>query len=285
MAPALARLLLGSRVLRRVNTWVTRSRLRWRSANEARRRRRDPDNLTNFEKRIYSQNGEDGILAEIFRRIGTADRFFVEIGVGYRYGSNEVECNTRNLLEHGGWSGIWVDASTDFVAAARRRFAGLPLRVEQEFVLRETILNRMRAWGVAEGLDLLSIDIDGNDYWVWQELSALRPRVLILEYNGALLPGQDWVMEYNPDHRWDATYYFGASLDAYTRQCDRLGYRLVGCDSNGINAFFVRGDCAAHHFGPQRETAYYYHAPKRNPDFYGFPPSPDKAIRLRRSSG
>jgi hypothetical protein len=288
MGPILARVLLGSRVLRRINTLITRSRLYWASRIEKRRREVEPLNLMNFEKRVFSQNGEDGILAEIFRRIGTRDRFFVEIGVGYRFGARETECNTRNLLENDGWSGIWIDASSDFVEDARKRFSQLPVRVLQTFVERETIKPQLQTVGVKPGFDLLSIDIDGNDYWIWKALQAFRPRVVIMEYNGSITPGHDWVMPYNQAHRWDATAYFGASLDAYYRLGQELGYALVGCDSNGINAFFVRKEELGEHFCKvSAGTHYHYVAPKRNPDFYGFPPSIEsgRSITFSRNRG
>lgn len=262
---------------------MTRLRLWWSRGLEVRRRSSEPLNLTNFERQVYSQNGEDGILVEIFRRIGTENRFFVELGVGYRHGTRQVECNTRYLLESHGWSGIWMDGDPSFVGEAKRAFSHLKLSVEQELVTRETIVARFCGLAIPEGLDLLSIDIDGNDFWIWREVASFRPRVVIMEYNGAFVPGQDWVMDYDPNHRWDSTYYFGASLDAYERLGRELGYALVGCDSNGINAFFVRRDCLKDQFsGIDAGPRYHYHAPKRNPDFYGFPPSTSRKIVFRR---
>lgn len=88
---------------------------------EKRRARRYPDCLMNFEQRIFSQNGEDGVIREIFQRIGTTDRFFVEFGV-----QDGSECNSRNLLENEGWSGVWIEGSAELAERASRTFGHFP---------------------------------------------------------------------------------------------------------------------------------------------------------------
>ncbi|MGP1667115.1 MAG: hypothetical protein ACTS5I_14675, partial [Rhodanobacter sp.] len=93
--------------------------------------------------------------------------------------------------------------------------------------------------GVPEHFDLLSLDIDGNDYWVWHGMQAFRPRIVVVEYNPYYAPPERWVMRYNPDHQWDGSTYYGASLESLYQLGLSKGYALVCCDDMGNNAFFV----------------------------------------------
>lgn len=104
-------------------------------------------------------------------------------------------------------------------------------------------------------LDLLSIDIDGNDYHVLGAIRSLRPRVLVIEYNGKFPPPMDLVLPYDPAHRWDGTDYAGNSLQAIANLAKRCGYRLVGTNITGVNAFFVRSDLAGNHFAEEDVAA------------------------------
>jgi hypothetical protein len=195
------------------------------------------------EFRRYSQNGEDGILLRIFSIIGTTDRRFVEVGSG-----DATECNTRNLWEGWGWSGLLVEGDPELAAVADE---GTPehVLVRQCFVDAENIDQLIRSSGVSGDIDLLSIDIDGNDYWVWCAIDAVSPRVVVIEYNAAFGPEVSATVPYEPDRVADfgrslaERVYCGASLAALVRLGSEKGYALVGCDSSGVNAFFVRRDC------------------------------------------
>ncbi len=234
----------------------------------------DPMNLRRFEKKIFSQNGEDGILGEIFRRVGTTNRFFVECGI-----QDGSENNTRALLEREGWRGVWIEASGDFAAAARARFASIPVRVIEQHITAANIVKILTEAGVPEEMDLLSIDIDGNDYWIWKETAPFRPRVVVIEYNAAHPPGSTWMMPYDPDHVWDGTNRFGASLDALHALAIARGYALVGCDSRGVNAFFVRRDVAGGRFSHLDEgVAYHYVSPKYNERRFGHPENREQLL-------
>jgi hypothetical protein len=195
--------------------------------------------LNAHEWRVCSQNGEDGIIAEIFSRIGTTDRLFVEFGV-----DDGLECNGAYLARFCGWSGIMLEGGAATNRRLVRNYEDLPrIRTGQYFITRENIAEVFRELAVPAEFDLLSIDIDGNDYWVWQALSQYRPRVVIIEYNAAYPPPMCWIMAYNAEHLWDGTSsYQGASLSALTELALRLGYALVCTDSNGVNAFFIRQD-------------------------------------------
>jgi hypothetical protein len=214
-----------------------------------------PGRLERHGYKVWSQNDEDGILAEIFRRIGAVSRSFVEFGV-----SDGRECNTLKLLVEG-WRGLWMESDPGLCERMRRVFAA-PL-AEGRLELREiavtaenidALLSQSRVAAAGE-LDLLSIDIDGNDYHVLGAIRSVRPRVLVIEYNGKFPPPMDLVPPYDPAHHWDGTDYAGASLQAIANLARRRGYRLVGTNITGANAFFVRSDLAGHHFAEEDVAA------------------------------
>jgi len=207
-----------------------------------------PGRLERHGFKVWSQNDEDGILEEIFRRIGTASRSFVEFGV-----SNGRECNTLKLLVEG-WQGLWMESSAADCDHIRRVFAARlgkgQLELLQTIVSPENVYALIAGARVASAgeLDLLSIDIDGNDYHVLKAVAKLRARVVVIEYNGKYRPPMDVVLPYDPAHIWDGSDYSGSSLQAIANLAARLGYRLVGTSMIGINAFFVRRDLAGGHF-------------------------------------
>ena len=216
----------------------------------------DPRKLTRHGRRVYSQNDEDGLLQEIFARIGTTDRRFVEFGV-----ETGVECNTAKLLVEG-WSGLWIEGDAQHAARAQRTLAGFVregrLQVKQAFVTAENINGLILSAGIAGEIDLLSVDIDGNDYWVWRAIEAIAPRVVVIEYNATLPPPLSFVTPYAADFRWDGSNFYGASLEALVRLGKARGYQLVGCNFVGVNAFFVRADlCADKFYLPATAEALY----------------------------
>jgi hypothetical protein len=195
--------------------------------------------LRGFEFKITSQNGEDGILEEIFRRLGTTNRHFVEFGVG-----SGLECNCAYLARAKQWSGLFMEARPSDYAELQERYRDLPtIRCIQAAVTSRNIELLLGNHGVPEELDLLSIDIDSNDYWVWAAINRWHPRVVVMEYNPFHLPPKKWVMKEDDSYRWNHTTYFGASLTSLTLLAQRKGYDLVGTDSRGVNCFFVRKDC------------------------------------------
>lgn len=196
------------------------------------------EQLAPYEQCLFSMEGEDGVLKEIFFRIGSGDRYFVEFGA-----QNGLECNTALFASEYGWRGFLIEGSeADATALAERWKARGDIVTRQSFITAENIVTLFKEAGVPRDFDLLSIDIDGNDYWVWKALEAYRPRVVIIEYNAAFPPPWNWIMAYNPEHTWNGTTYFGASLSALASLGKKLGYALLGTDSHGVNAFFIRGD-------------------------------------------
>jgi hypothetical protein len=205
---------------------------------------RDPNDLTPFELSVFSQNGEDGVLQEILRRVKTTERYFVEIG------AEPGEANCLFLCDVLGWHGLFMDADEAICRALTQKYRGVPaVKVVQTFVTPENISSLLKQAGCPVEIDVVSIDIDGNDYWVWESLSTYCPRVVIIEYNSGLDPSRYLVQPYDLSRVWDRqTNSFGASLGAVKRLAATKGYRLVHVELTGTNAFFVREDLAAGRF-------------------------------------
>ncbi|AWK90273.1 FkbM family methyltransferase [Azospirillum thermophilum] len=203
-----------------------------------------------YGEKIFSQSDEDGIISEIFRRIGCKNKVFVEFG-------SEVgtENNTRNLLESG-WSGLWIEGNPDYAKSIRWNFrdkiSEKILMFSEAYVDVQNINSIIEENGISGEIDFLSIDIDGNDYHVFEAISVINPRVVCLEHNHCYTPCAEYVMPYNPDYRWSAGRSdFGASLTSMAKLAGRKGYTLVGCSLYGANGFYVRNDLVGDHFtGP-----------------------------------
>ena len=147
-------------------------------------------------------------------------------------------------------------------ASGRRRVKAWPVSVRAVIVTAENFTGILHEAGVPRDFDLLSLDIDGNDFWVWKAFTGFSPRVVAIEYNASVPPGQPWVMPYDPQYAWRGSRRFGASLAALAALGREKGYALVGCDSSGVNAFFVRRDlCGAHFPAPEGGAAYHYVPP------------------------
>ena len=192
--------------------------------------------------RGLSQHEEDGITVALFDRIGADTRRFVEIGAGVNGG------NSGFLAKECGWTGLMLEIEPERASRLRTRFAPA-VRVVEAQVTRENVNELVTAHGLAGDIDLLSIDIDSIDYWVWEQLTACRPRIVIVEYNPLFGTDRAVTVPYDPtfDRRqFDVprAAYYGASLPALAKLGARKGYRLVLLEPRGVNAFFVRDDLA-----------------------------------------
>jgi hypothetical protein len=197
-----------------------------------------------IERREYSQNGEDGIIEAIFAMIGTTNEYCVEFGV-----EDGMQCNTRALVKKG-WRSLWMDGAEHPPETG----------VKTAFITAENIEELFRIHGVPQAFDLLSIDIDGNDYWVWKAIRQESPRVVIIEYNAHIPPERSVTIPYDPAFRWDGTDYYGASLSALKKLGDEKGYVLLGTDRNGVNAFFIESSLVPGNFIPP-SLSQAYHPP------------------------
>jgi hypothetical protein len=232
----------------------------------------DQKRLLKHGFKVYSQHDEDGIIEEIFRRIGTTDRFFVEFGVG----DGLENCTAYCLLKE--WSGAWIDGSANCYEGILKNLdfliQGKRLRAKYSFITAENIEELFRELEVPMEFDFLSIDIDRNDYWIWKAILAYRPRVVAIEYNASFKQTVACTVPYSPTAIWDRSNYFGSSLKALEYLGREKGYDLVGCNYTGATAFFVRSDLAQGHFLEPFTSENHYEPPRyfvRMPN--GHPPN------------
>jgi len=184
-------------------------------------------NLNEFEYKIYSQNGEDGIINTIFSKINYSNKYYVEFGGGTR------SDNTRLLREKFGFSGLLMNCSLE----------NFNINCRKEFVTKENINNLFIKYSVPFEFDLLSIDIDMNDWYIWNALDdKYKPRVVCIEYNAKFNPSEDKLIKYNPKAIWGKTDYFGGSMKAYYILGKKKNYSIVCADKRGVNLFFIRSD-------------------------------------------
>lgn len=181
-------------------------------------------NLKHYEKQVFSQHGEDGVIEKIFDVIGTSSQYYVEFGAmdGHAYS------NTKYLRDSKGWTGLLLDCG----------YEDLSINLHKHFITAENINELFELYNVPYDLDLLSIDIDGNDFYIWHALDEkYRPRLIVIEYNPNFFPHLDFVIPYNPTHRWDNTSYFGASIAALYKLGRLKEYTLVY--GGGGNLYFI----------------------------------------------
>ena len=196
--------------------------------------------LTQFELRVFSQNGEDGVLAEILRRIGVGEqRYFVEFGV-----ESGREGNCVYLADIAGWRGLFMDGDERFFTALQQKYRASELvHTTNAMVMPENVQELFAAAEVPSEPDVLSIDVDGTDYWIWEAIKDYRPRVVVVEYNSALDPRRRLVQPADYEVGWDGTDYFGASLAAMRSLGERKGYRLVQPTLWCQRVLCARGSC------------------------------------------
>lgn len=204
--------------------------------------------LLDTEFKVYSQNGEDGIILFLLAIVGWEHRRFLEIGI-----QDGWECNCATLARLLYWDGWFVEGDPTYAELARDLFSRDSLiqnrnvQVLNAYVTRENI-NALLAENDIREVDLFSLDIDGMDWWIWKEIRNFRPRVVVVEYNSAFGPEREVSVPYrtgfNRKDYHPTLLYYGASLAALAKLGREKGYRFIGCNSSGVNAFFVREDIA-----------------------------------------
>ncbi len=210
----------------------------------------DPDrrlhDLAEAEFRVYSQWGEDGIVEWLVRQAEIPATRFIEFGV-----ETFKEANCRFLLQNRNWKGLVLDGSQANMTAMRAEpfYWQHDLTGQAAFVTAENINELITSAGFAAPLGILSVDIDGNDYWVWQAIECVNPAIVICEVNPVLGDLHPITVPYDPAFwrfdKHESGVYFGASIAALRHLAEKKGYRFVGTNVSGINAFFVREDLAA----------------------------------------
>jgi hypothetical protein len=201
--------------------------------------------LGDVEFRVCSQWGEDGIIAWLCCMLPDMPRRFIEFGV-----ESFAEANTRFLLESRGWSGLILDGSATSMNALRQHelYWRHDLTAVPAFVTAQNINTLITENNFGGEIGILSVDIDGNDYWVLDAIDCVNPAIIICEINGVFGDLRACTVPYQPDFQRLAAHYsgqyFGCSIAAARRLCARKGYSFIGTNTNGVNAFFVRDDLA-----------------------------------------
>jgi hypothetical protein len=214
-----------------------------------------PQRLTAHRFGITSQEGEDGVVWGLLKAAGGDGRRFVELGCGDNGG------NSGFLATELGWSGLMVDGDEDLTTALRREIRGDRTTVVTRWIERDTVNDLVSEFGFDGEIEMLGIDVDGVDFWIFEALTVCSPRLLVMEYNTAMGPERSVTVPYSPDFsidRDETWYYYGASLTALTRLASRKGYRLVACEH--VNAFFLRNDVAPEIPGCSVSDAYKVYA-------------------------
>lgn len=199
--------------------------------------------IRDHEYRVFSQWGEDGIIQFLLRHVRVENKVFVEFGV-----EDYTEANTRFLLVNNNWTGLVLDSDDDNITRLKNSpvYWRYNLKAARAFVTQDNINDILTENGVTGEIGLLSIDIDGNDFWVWRAIEVINPVIVVIEYNHRF--GKDVAVTVPYAEAFDRRkapqpwIYFGASLRALCLLAERKGYDFVGCNSNGVNAFFVRKD-------------------------------------------
>jgi hypothetical protein len=208
--------------------------------------------LSDVGFQAYSQTDEDGIIWFLLAVIGDPLRLCVEVCAG-----DGCECNSANLILNHRWHGLLVDGDPAKVERGRQFYATArgssvyPPRYAQGWVTCDTINGLIASHGFTGEVDLLTIDVDGVDYWLWEAIEVITPRVVVVEFNDILGPDRAWTVPYSDDFRADKypmtdgmPNFAGASLSAFVKLAHKKGYRLVGANRYGFNAFFVKNGLA-----------------------------------------
>jgi hypothetical protein len=200
--------------------------------------------LQEAEFKVFSQGGEDGIIQFLLANLVISNRSFIEFGV-----ETYIEANTRFLLLNDDWRGLVIDGNSEnirLVCNDPKTYARHDLIAKCDFITRENVNRLFTDAGFIGEIGLLSVDVDGNDYWLWEAIDCVSPAIVVCEYNSVFGSDAEVSVPYDPQfNRSKAHYsclYFGASLPALCYLAEKKGYDFVGSNSMGNNAFFVRKD-------------------------------------------
>lgn len=202
-------------------------------------------NLAEVEFKVFSQFGEDGIIQYLINNIPIKNKIFIEFGV-----ENYKESNTRFLLINNNWRGLIIDSNKRNINYIKNDdiYWKHDIKVICEFITKENINSIFSSNGFEGDIGLLSIDIDGNDYWIWEAIEVVNPRIVICEYNSVFGCKDAVAIPYEPNFNRTKVHfsnlYFGASLPALCYLANKKGYIFIGCNNAGNNAFFIRKDFA-----------------------------------------
>ncbi len=201
------------------------------------------NNIQDAEFKIFSQWGDDGIIQYLTNNIENPTKTFIEFGV-----EDYVESNTRFLLINDNWTGFIMDGSEQHISKIQNSdlYWKYDVTAKCAFIDKNNINELLSSSGLGKNIGILSIDLDGVDYWIWKNINAVNPEIVIAEYNSTFGDERAITVPYKQDFRRDKEHfsylYFGASLPALCALAEEKGYYFVGSNSNGVNAYFVRKD-------------------------------------------
>lgn len=201
------------------------------------------ENLSEVEFQVFSQWGDDGIIQYLVNKLDIPNKTFIEFGV-----ENYTESNTRFLLINNNWTGYVIDGSKENVRYIKDDIVSwaCELYAEDAFITAENINELLVKPGFDPEIGILSIDIDGNDYWVWKAINSVNPIIVIAEYNSLFGKNTAWTVPYDPSfvrsEKHPSILYYGASIKALQLLAAEKGYSFIGCNSKGNNAYFIRND-------------------------------------------
>lgn len=177
-------------------------------------------------------------------QIGMEPSTFVEIG-----SDDGINSNSANLAFNFGWHGLFIDGNEQAINRGKYIYANYPNKwdfppiFKKAFVNRENINSLIKSAGISGNIGLLSIDIDGNDYWIWDAIDVISPKLVVIE-SQVIFGNQDLIVPYDKDYSYSSSnpYYHGASPLAMVNLARKKGYKLVGANRLGFNLFFVKSE-------------------------------------------
>ncbi len=201
------------------------------------------ENILVSEFKVFSQMGDDGIIQYLINNIAIPNETFIEFGV-----ENYSESNTRFLLMNNNWSGMVIDGSEANVNEIRNSYYywKYDLKAIHAFIDADNIELLIDESGFGIEIGILSIDIDGNDYWIWKKISTINPIIVIAEFNSVFGIDKPWTVPYDPSFLRSKSHhsnlFYGSSLLSLCDLAEAKGYYFVGCNSAGNNSYFIRKD-------------------------------------------
>lgn len=201
------------------------------------------DDIHTNEFKVFSQNGEDGIIQFLLSKVPIEKKVFIEFGIG-----SYNECNTKFLLKNNNWKGLVIDGSQRYIQTLKEDPLYWKFNIESEcdFISKNNINEIISNKDITGDIGILSIDIDSNDYWIWEAINCIQPRIVICEYNSLFGAKKNVTTIYDPNFVDTKAHfsglYWGASIGAFNHLAAQKGYSLVGSNTTGNNIFFVRND-------------------------------------------
>ena len=194
--------------------------------------------VNDYKRQVHSQSGEDGILEKIFETLEIKNGWYCEFGAG----DGNWICNTRKLREEG-WKGVLIEGDSESFNNLKNNYGTHPdVSIIESYIScepSESLDDLLSDTDIPKDFDLLSIDVDGNDLWIWKSLKNYTPKVVVVEYNPHYNPTDSLTIKYDPNHRFNSDNYYGATAGAFNKLAEEIGYKLIGSTA-GLNLFYCK---------------------------------------------